>query len=154
MSKRILTELEERYVHFGNNVLKMIELFGRKQESDNVKDDKFFSKYWQVYAWAAIIGFVNDKREIGASLPNQSSFEFLRIRNGSESVAHALVLMALSKLNPDNILDEFQSRNILRVISEFAEGGAKHILEIRETPGKKAMFNAHDDYFSEILERN
>ena len=77
----------------------------------------------------------------------------MRIWNGTEMVANSLVLMAISKIETDNIEEFLNPRKILTVISEFAEGGAKHVLEIRETPGKEQTFNYADDYFYEIVDR-
>ena len=155
MKERLLSEInkESYYIHYGENVLKIRNLFSRKQENDGKQDDKFFSKYWQVYAWAAIIGFLNEKREVGADLNNQRSFEFLRISNGSEQLASALILMAISKIEATTSADILNPRKILTIISEYAEGGAKHILEIRQTPGYEDKFNNADDYFYEISER-
>ena len=153
MKEKFSADINKKNVHYGDNVLKIRDLFSRKQESLAKQDDKFFSKYWQVYAWAAIIGFVNNKRELNAQLPNQSSFQFQMISNGSETVANGLILMAIGKIEgktSDEILD---SRKILTIISEYAEGGAKHILELRQTPGYEAKFNYTDDYFFEIADR-
>jgi len=156
VKERLLSAIikESMYIHHGDNVLKIRDMFSRKQQNTGSQDDKFFSKYWQVYAWAAIIGFTNNKREVGASLPHDRSFEFLRIWNGSEMVANSLILMAIGKLESDDIEDILNARKILTVISEYAEGGAKHVLEIRQTPGMEQKFNYSDDYFDEIVERN
>lgn len=153
MLEKFSIDINKKNVHYGDNVLKVRDLFSRKQESLSKQDDKFFSKYWQVYAWAAIIGFVNNKREVGASLPNQSSFQFQMISNGSESIANAIMLMAIGKINGKSSADILDSREVLTIISEYAEGGAKHILEIRQTPGLEHKFNYADDYFYEIVER-
>jgi len=154
MSEKFHIDINKKKVHYGDYVLKVRDLFSRKQESLSKQDDKFFSKYWQVYAWSAIIGFVNDKREVGADLPNQSSFEYQMIANGSENIANALVLMAIGKITDAKTSSEIlDSRKILTIISEYAEGGAKHVLEIRQTPGLESKFNYTDDYFFEIVER-
>ena len=153
MKEKLIKELNRRNVHYGDQVLKVRDLFSRKQESISKKDDKFFSKYWQVYAWSAIIGFVNNKREIGAQLPNQSSFQFQMISNGSETIANGLMLMAIGKIEATCSEDVLSSRKILTIISEYAEGGAKHVLELRQTPGFENKFNYTDDYFFEIVDR-
>ena len=153
MNDRLIFEMNKRYVHQGNNTIKVRDLFSRKQENITLKDDKFFSKYWQVYAWCAIIGFLNNKREVGADLPNQSSFEFERISNGSLTIANGLILMGIAKIESDNIDDILDAKKIHTIISEYAEGGAKHILEIRSSPGMGEKFNFTDDYFYELLER-
>lgn len=151
--EKLIVELNKRNVHYGEYVAQVRDLFSRKQESIKKEDDKFFSKYWQVYAWAAIIGFVNDKRISGADLPNQSSFQYQMITNGSEDVANALLLMAIGKIEPSNANDILSSRKLLTIISEYAEGGARHILEIRQTPGYERRFNSPDDYFYEVVSR-
>jgi hypothetical protein len=149
--EKLFTEINKRNVHYGNNVEQIRDMFARKQESLSKKDDKFFSKYWQVYAWSAIIGFINDKRELGADLPNQSSFQYQMITNGSESIAHALLLMAIGKVEASKADDFLNSRKLLTIISEYAEGGAKHILEIRQTPGYERKFDSPDDFLLEVV---
>jgi hypothetical protein len=151
--EKLFTEINKRNVHYGNYVEQIRDMFARKQESLKKQDDKFFSKYWQVYAWAAIIGFINDKREEGAELPHQSSFQYQMITNGSQSVADALLLMAIGKVDVKEAKDILNSRKLLTIISEYAEGGAKHILEIRQTPGWERKFDSPDDYLVEIVKR-
>lgn len=151
--EKLFTEINKRNVHYGNYVEQIRDMFARKQESLKKQDDKFFSKYWQVYAWAAIIGFINDKREEGADLPHQSSFQYQMITNGSNSVADALLLMAIGKFQATEAKDILNSRKLLTIISEYAEGGAKHILEIRQTPGWERKFDSPDDYLIEIVRR-
>lgn len=151
--EKLFTEINKRNVHYGANVEQIRDMFARKQESLRTKDDKFFSKYWQVYAWAAIIGFVNNKREENAELPNQSSFQYQMITNGSDTIANGLLLMAIGKIEAKEAKDILNSRKLLTIISEYAEGGAKHILEIRQTPGYERKFDSPDDYLIEIVKR-
>jgi hypothetical protein len=151
--EKLYSEINKRNVHYGNYVEQVRDMFARKQESLSKKDDKFFSKYWQVYAWAAIIGFVNDKSEEGADLPNQTSFQYQMITNGSEFVSQALLLMAIGKIDPKKSDDFLNSRKLLTIISEYAEGGAKYILEIRQTPGYERKFDSPDDFLIEIVKR-
>lgn len=151
--EKLFAEINKRNVHYGAYVEQIRDMFSRKQEAIGKKDDKFFSKYWQVYAWAAIIGFVNDKREVGAELPNQSSFQYQMITNGSDSVAQALLLMAIGKVDAKESSEFLNSRKLLTIISEYAEGGAKHILEIRQTSGWERKFDSPDDYLIEIERR-
>jgi len=153
-TEKFKIDINKKKVHYGEYVLKVRDLFSRKQESVTKQDDKFFSMYWQVYSWAAIIGFINDKRVENADLPNQSSFDFQMISNGSENIANSLILMAIGKISGKTSEDILNSRKILTIISEYAEGGAKYILEIRETPGYEQKFNHADDYFYEIVGRN
>jgi hypothetical protein len=151
--EKLFAEINKRNVHYGNYVEQIKDLFARKQESLKKQDDKFFSKYWQVYAWAAIIGFINDKKEEGSDLPFQSSFQYQMITNGSDTIANGLLLMAIGKVKTKEVKDILNSRKLLTIISEYAEGGAKHILEIRQTPGFERKFNSPDDYLIEIIKR-
>ncbi len=151
--ERLFTEINKKNVHYGNYVEQVRNMFARKQESLSRKDDKFFSKYWQVYAWAAIIGFIKDKREEGADLPNQSSFQYQMITNGSETIAQGILLMAIGKVDAQKSDDFLNSRKLLTLISEYAEGGAKYILEIRQTPGFERKFDSPDDFLIELMKR-
>lgn len=151
--EKLFSEINKRNVHYGNYVEQVRDMFARKQESLSKKDDKFFSKYWQVYAWAAIIGFINNKCEEGADLPHQSSFQFQMITNGSDSISQALLLMAIGKIDAKCADDFLNSRTLLTIISQYAEGGAKHILEIRQTPGYERKFDSPDDFLIEIIKR-
>lgn len=150
---RLFTDLNKKDVYYGDYVAQIRDMFARKQETLKRQDDKFFSKYWQVYAWAAIIGFVNNKREVGADLPNKTSFQYQMITNGSQSIADALLLMAIGKIEAKEVSDVLNTRKLLTIISEYAEGGAKHILEIRQTPGYERKFDSPDDYLVEIVKR-
>lgn len=152
--ERLFTELNRRNVHYGHFVEQIRDMFSRKQETLNKQDDKFFSMYWQVYAWAAVIGFYYDKREEGAALPHQSSFQYQMITNGSELIAQSLVLMAIGKIEANTSSDFLNARKLLSIISEHAEGGAKHILEIRQTPGYERKFDSPDDFLLEIISRS
>lgn len=154
MKEKFRIYINRQNVHYGDKVKQVRDMFSRKQENTSKQDDKFFSKYWQVYAWCSIIGFLKGKREEDAVLPNQSSFQYQMISNGSEHIANALVLIAISKINAKNSEEILDARRILTIISEYAEGGAKYVLELRETQGKERMFDSADDYFWEITERN
>jgi hypothetical protein len=151
--EKLFTEINKRDVHYGNNLEQIKDLFARKQETLKKQDDKFFSKYWQVYAWAAIIGFVHNKREECAELSFKNSFQFQMITNGSEFIANGLLLMAFGKVKATDVKDLLNARNLLTIISEYAEGGAKHILEIRQTPGFERKFDSPDDYIMEVMKR-
>ena len=154
MSTTLINDLINRKeIHFGDNVLQIIDLFARKQESTTKLDDKFFSQYWQAYAWCAILGFHYEKRIEKAELPNKQSFYFHTIWNGSQDIAHGLILMALGALKQEDASKMFDSRKLLTIISEHAEGGAKYVLDIKETPGLERKFDSPDDYLLELLER-
>lgn len=152
--ENFINEINKLGVWYGKYVEQIRDLFSDKEKSINTIDTKFFSQYWQVYSWAAIIGFIEGKRVKNAELPNKSSIASFRIiYNNGEDIAKALVLMAISKIstnNPDEILIP---REILTIISEYAEGGAKHILELRKTDGNETLFDHPDDYLMYIYNR-
>jgi hypothetical protein len=75
------------------------------------------------------------------------------ITNGSELIAHALLLMAIGKIEAKESEEFLNSRKLLTIISEYAEGGAKYILEIRQTPGFERKFDSPDDFMMEIGKR-
>ncbi len=156
MKEKLLTEINSKGVHYGEYTKKIMDLFSRQEEKgSNItkKDDKFFSMLWQAFAWSAIIGFRNSKKIDGADLVNKSSFKFQTITNSSESIANSLLLMALGEIKGDTAEEILNSRKLLTIIGEYAEGGAKHILEIRQTPGEETRFNYSDDFFLEIYDR-
>lgn len=154
MLERLLIDLtNNKNIHQGDCTIKVRDLFSRKQESITRTDDKLFSMYWQVYAWCATIGFYYNKREKDVKLPHQQSFQYQMISNGSQTIAQGLILMALSKSESEKVEDLLDIRSLLTIVSEFAEGGAKYVLELRQTPGQTDIFNHVDDYFDELLER-
>ena len=61
--------------------------------------------------------------------------------------------MAIGKIDATKSSDFLNSRKLLTIISEYAEGGAKHILEIRQTSGYERKFDSPDDYVMEIVRR-
>lgn len=154
MLERILIDINNsKNIHQGDFTIKVRDLFSRKLESISKEDDKLFSMYWQVHAWCATIGFFYNKRELGVKLPHQNSFQFNMISSGSQTIAQGLILMAIAKTSSNEPSEILDVRNLLTIISEYAEGGAKYILELRATPGQNDMFNSVDDYFDELLGR-
>lgn len=150
----IFNEIGGRGIHYGEMTKQIMNLFSRQEErGKNIvkEDDKFFSQLWQAYAWVAIIGFIQDKREEGADLPNKDSFKFRTISNNSDDISNALLLMAISKVKGSTSKEILNPRKLLTIISEYAEGGAKHIFEIRET--NPYQFNHSDDFLHEIAQR-
>lgn len=139
-------------VWYGDYLEEVRNLFSRKEQRIETEDIKFFSQYWQVFAWAAIIGFVNDRRIVGANLGNKTSIaSFKIIQNGSEDISQALVLMALSKMEGQSVDQLLKPRAILNILGEYAEGGARFILEQRES--NQGLFDNPDDYLLEIFDR-
>ncbi len=120
------------------------------QSSQNNLDRKYFSQLWEGYTWAAIIGFINDKRiPLGAG-GKDSAFNYSVINNNGGELADALILLALAKshkgykclLDPDEIIN---------IIEEYANGGFEIIQSaLREDVG---YYNNPDAFIEELLER-
>lgn len=102
--------------------------FSNKQGGDfNV-----FSYHWQCFAWAAIVGFIKDKRlPISSKLADKAFSLNTMTNNDGEKVAHAIICMAIAKAGDLNIIknpDEF-----ITIINEYANGGFHYIYnEIKE----------------------
>ena len=79
-------------------------------------------------------------------------------RDGAENVANVMIMVALNEFS-ENIDDDFTKpssiRKLLNIISSYAEGGAKHIMEVREGNdlNSKTYLNNVDDFFEEINSR-
>ena len=96
--------------------------FANKQGGDfNV-----FSYHWQCFAWAAVIGFLNDqKRTLKAPLADKPfNLNTMRNNNG-EKVAQALISMCIAKAGSLDILKE--PEKAIELINEYANGGFYHI---------------------------
>lgn len=102
--------------------------FSNKQGGDfNV-----FSYHWQCFAWAAIVGFIKDKRlPISSKLADKAFSLNTMTNNDGEKVAHAIICMAIAKAGDLNIIknpDDF-----ITIINEYANGGFHYIYnEIKE----------------------
>ena len=66
-------------------------------------------------------------------------------------------MIALGELETDDFEKTYTSqsglREILNIISSYAEGSAKYILEIRETDGKTNFLDSPFHFFDEINRR-
>jgi len=100
----------------------IIVKFSNKQGGDfNV-----FSYHWQCFVWAAVIGFLYEKR-----LPLQSPiadkpFSLNTMRNNSgDKVAQALLCMCIAKAGDLDILKE--PDKAISLINEYANGGFYYI---------------------------
>lgn len=133
----------------------ILEKFSRKMEHAKTHR-KYFSQLWEAYAWASIIGFINNKKlkltpiDKNDSVKNDA-FKFSVILNNGEDIAFALILAAISK--SDKGFKVLESPNeIIQIISEYANGGFQIIKEkIAEDPN---IFQNPNDYIKELLERN
>ncbi|MCB8999923.1 MAG: hypothetical protein H6540_07665 [Bacteroidales bacterium] len=133
----------------------ILEKFSRKMEQAK-SHRKYFSQLWEAYAWATIIGLINDKPlklnpiDHNDSVKNDA-FKFSVIINNGEDIAYALILAAIAK--SDKGLKILESPNeIIQLLSEYANGGFQIIKEkIAEDPN---IFQNPNDYIKELLERS
>ena len=126
--------------------------FCRKEENIRETQNRFFSQYWQGFAWTAIIGFIKDRRSPLDQKTKSFSFRFQVISNQAPKIAEALILLAIAK-SGRNYEILLQPDEIANIISEYAKGGAEYIKEVRETPGTENLFDSEDDYRNELLDR-
>lgn len=149
MEDKFLNEINRLPVWYGQYVEQVRNLFSRKEQKITSQDNQFFTQYWQVFAWAAILGFYYNKRMINADLYNKQSIpNFKTIYNNGEDIAQALILMAIGKIETDNAEEILKARRVLNIIGEYAEGGARYVIELREQNPK--LFDHPDDYLLEI----
>ena len=101
--------------------------FSNKQGGDfNV-----FSNHWQCFVWAAVIGFINDKRKPLKSPIADRPFSLMTMRNGGgEKDAEALICMCIAKAGSLDIMKE--PEKAIEMINEYANGGFYYILEMLE----------------------
>lgn len=149
----ILQDILTRSVNYDSTFEEnVLNRFCDKQGSISAKNDAFFSQFWQGFAWATIIGFLNEKRIELDPKTKKSSFKMDVISSQNPLIFKSLILMAISKSkNGIEILEEPSS--LVTILSEYAKGGAEYIEEIRATPGKGNYFNSPQDFIAEIMDR-
>jgi hypothetical protein len=96
--------------------------FSNKQGGDfNV-----FSFHWQCFAWAAIIGFINDKKRPLKSPLADKPFNLNTMRNnGGDKIVQGLISLLIAKTGSLEILKTPISA--IDLINEYANGGFYHI---------------------------
>lgn len=116
----------------------------------NQKERPVFSQLWQCYAWAAILGFIHNRRR-ELSSPVKSAFDMGIIRNNGESVFNALVCCSIAKA--DENIDILKSPEIIvKTIEEYANGGFDYISEIL-IEKDKFYFDSFENFIFELLDR-
>lgn len=110
----------------------------------NVNNRPTFSQLWQCYAWAAVLGFIHDRRRAFDS-PTDAAFPFGTITNNGPLVAKALICAALAKA--DTGIEVLRTpKEIITLIEEYANGGFDYISETLDQKGK-----FHFDDFNNML---
>ncbi len=147
----LVAELSDKRLKYKITHRKSImDRFSDVQGSQRTIDRKYFSQLWESYTWAAIIGFINDKKVPLGSGGTDNAFKFSVIYNNGGELADALILLALSKSRKDYkaLID---ADEIIKVIEEYANGGFEIIQsKLREDD---SYFNNPDAFIEELLER-
>ena len=118
--------------------------FSNKQGGDyNV-----FSYYWQCFAWAAVVGFINDKRRpLRAPLADRPFSLNTMCNGGGEKDAEALLCMCIAKAGSLDIMKE--PTKAIELINEYANGGFYHIMEMmKDQPVTNDLEWAKQEIFS------
>ncbi len=103
---------------------RVIEKFSSKQGGEL----HVFSYHWQCFAWAAVIGFLKDKRIPLMSPHADRVFKLNTMRNnGGEKIAEALICMCIAKAGSLDILKN--PEDAINLINEYANGGFYEIMK-------------------------
>ena len=125
---------------------KVITKFSNKQGGAY----NIFSYYWQCFVWAATIGFLrNDRRPLATGTERIFSLNTMR-SNGGEKDAQALLCMCIARTGSVDIMKS--PSDAISVISEYANGGFYHILQLMENG--ENTFNDFEKVKQEIFSRD
>lgn len=128
----------------------ILDRFCGVQGSQRNLDRKYFSQLWEGYTWAAIIGFINNKRVPLGSGGTGDAFKFSVIYNNGGELADALILLALSK-SKKGYECLINSNEIIKIIEEHANGGFEIIQS--KLRNDDSHFNNPDAFIEELLKR-
>ena len=116
----------------------------------SINNRPIFSELWQCYAWAAVLGFINDRRRPLES-PINTSFDFSTIRNKGPLVHKALLCAAIAK-SDEGIEVLRDPKAVITLIEEYANGGFDLIAETLDEKGL-TFFDSFDNMLSEVMDR-
>lgn len=115
----------------------------------NVSDRPAFSQLWQCFAWAAVLGFIHDRRR-PLEAPTGDAFAFSTIRDNGPLVFKALLCAALAKADAGiEVLRD--PKEVIKLIEEYANGGFDVITELLDD--NKHRFDAFDAMLDEVMGR-
>lgn len=129
----------------------ILDRFCEIQSSKKDITRKYFSQLWEGYTWAAIMGFLYDKRSPIKGGKTDTSFKFSVIYNNGSDIADALVLMAIAK-SVHKYKALTMPEEIITIIEEYANGGFEVIESILKKNDRH--FDNPDSFIEELLERN
>ena len=111
-----------------------------------------FAFKWQPYAWAAIMGFTNNRRrKLEGGTDSFGEFGIIKGRDGSPTVYKSLLMLVIAKEeNWKKYL--LEPGEYLKVIDEYANGGFDLISEMLEVKGEK-YFDEFENFLREIESR-
>lgn len=160
MDETLLQTLEDKGLYYGSYVKDLIALITRVQGKIDLEAQKVFGKHIHAFSWAFFTGLNENKKEEEVDWVNRDGFSLGTIyRDGAENVANVMIMVALNEFEIENLEEDFTKpssiRKLLNIISSYAEGGARHIMEIREGNdlNSKTYLNNVDDFFEEINSR-
>lgn len=122
-----------------NNIFEIKFSFERKMNDEFIKvfatkqggDFNVFTYYWQSFAWAAIIGFLKDKRIKLQPPIADRPFNLNTMRNNNgDKIVKALLCLVISKSKTLDILKT--PEDAINIINEYANGGYYYIQNVLE----------------------
>ncbi len=118
----------------------------------NVQGGKFyvFASLWECFAWAAIIGFMHDKKKPLGALSDKPFNLHTMKNNGGEKIANALVCLCITKAKSLEILK--QPEAVIAMINEYANGGFYYIQSLIDSG--ENPFRSFEDVKQEIFSRD
>lgn len=116
----------------------------------NTGNRPIFSQLWQCYAWAAVLGFIND-RSRPLETPTDSAFAFSTIYNQGPMVHKTLLCAAIAKADAGiEVLRD--PKAVINIIEEYANGGFDLISETLDEKGI-TFFDSFDTILMEVIGR-
>lgn len=125
---------------------------GLMRSLSNVQGGSYyvFGSLWECFAWAAIIGFLNDKHKSLGTPLSDKPFNLLTMKNnGGEKISAALLCLCISKSGNIEIMKNPES--VIEMINEYANGGFYYIQELIDSGQYK--FNSFESVKQEIFSR-
>jgi hypothetical protein len=157
-SNTLFQIIEDKKLHYGEDLRSLISTITRTSSSINTEDHRVFGKHIHAFCWAFFHGVYYKKKETPDNWSYTDTFSIGTFyRDQGSIVADAMVMIALGELESKDfektITTQSGIRNILNIISSYAEGGAKHIMEIRDTDSTSNYLDAPYHFFDEINNR-
>lgn len=132
---------------------KIILKLSRKQAEEG-GDRRFFNQYWQPFAWAATIGFLD-----GNPLPIEGEsdddvFKYSVINNQAPDILKSLIVMAIAQFDSEIKCDKKYLSDpsaIIKIINEYANRGFRIITKkLEDDPD---YFYEHNIFIEDLLDR-